>query len=571
MRKNHTTYNLLLTMGMILLMGACAIPNDIPYPIVEGNITAFEVEGQCNETGMSAGSATINKQQKTVELFVSDTVDLARLNITRFEVSNEATILPNASACLYPDKFPTSSFSQPSGIFSRVNFTDSVKFTLHTYQDYEWTVKVKQVMIREVEVDNQVGNAVIDTVNHNVIVYVNQNQNLSNIVVRKFSLGGLHGTVKPDPTLAKSYDFSNLHTDFTATTGWGEKSEWQVYVYQTEKGVSTTAEAFARTCSATITGEMANGATPNVEYQAADESEWHTLPTSAITTRGTNYTAELTGLKPATYYTYRVSANNSTTPEQTFTTATAAQLENSSFDDWSIEGSGKQALYQPWAEDGNKYWDTGNRGATTVGASNSTYVTEGGRTYANLESKYIVIKFAAGNIFTGEYLQTDGTNGILGFGRPFTSFPTKMQFDYCYKTAPVNRSGKWSDSYANYISKTMFDNMMGQPDSCQIYIMLTDWDEEEFKGTKYPFVLRTRPSELHLMNLKDEHVIAYAQMTQGNDVNEWTTETLTLDYRIKNRTPKYVLVVASSSKYGDYFIGGEGAHLKLDNIKLIYE
>ena len=279
----------------------------------------------------------------------------------------------------------------------------------------------------------------------------------------------------------------------------------------------------------------------------------------------------MTGLKPSTNYTYRVSANNSATPEQTFTTASAAQLENSSFDDWSIEGSGKQALYQPWAEGGNKYWDTGNRGATTVGASNSTYVTEGGRTYANLESKYIVIKFAAGNIFTGEYLQTDGTNGILGFGRPFTSFPTKMQFDYCYKTAPVNRSGKWSDSYANYISKTMFDNMMGQPDSCQIYIMLTDWDEEEFKGTKYPFVLRTRPSELHLMNLKDEHVIAYAQMTQGNDVNEWTTETLTLDYRIKNRTPKYVLVVASSSKYGDYFIGGEGAHLKLDNINLIYE
>lgn len=552
-------------------MLSCAIPNDIPYPIVEANITAFEVEGQCDETGTTTGSSTIDKQKKTVELFVSDTVNLSRLTITRFEISNDATIIPNASSCLYPEKFPTSSFDKPVGNFSRVDFTDNVKFTLHTYQDYEWMVKVKQVVIREVEVDNQVGNAIIDTVNHNVIVYVNQNQNLSNIQVRKFTLGGQHGKVIPDPTLAKSYDFSNLQTEFHVTTGWGEKSTWQVFVYQTDKGISTTAEAFARTCSATITGEMANGALPIVEYQAFGESEWKTLPTSAITTQGTTYSAELTGLKPSTNYTYRVSENNSTTPEQTFTTASAAQLENSSFDDWSIEGSGKQALYQPWAEGGIPYWDTGNRGATTVGASNSTYVTEGGRTFANLQSKYIVIKFAAGNIFTGKYLATDGTNGILDFGRPFSSFPTKLQFDYRYKTAPVNRSGKWSDSYANYISKAMFDNMMGQPDSCQIYIMLTDWEEEEYKGTKYPFVLRTRPSELHLMNLKDEHIIAYAQLTQGNDVNEWTTETLTIDYRVKNRTPKYVLMVASSSKYGDYFVGGEGALLQLDNIKLLYE
>lgn len=571
MKKNHATYYLLLTFGMIFLMGACAIPNDIPYPIVEGNITAFEVEGQCDETGMSIGTSAINKQQKTVELFVSDTVDMARLNVTRFEVSNKATILPNVTACLYPDKFPTNSFSQPSGNFTRVKFSDSVKFTLHTYQDYVWTVKVKQVMIREIEVDNQVGNAIIDTVSHNVVIYVNQNQNLSNIIVRKFSLGGQHGKVEPDPTLAKSYDFSNLHTDFTATTGWGEKSEWHVFVYQTDKGVSTTADVFARTCSATITGEMANGATPNVEYQAADESEWHTLPTSAITTKGTTYTAELTGLKPATYYTYHVSVNNSTTPEQTFTTAPATQLENSSFDDWNIEGDGAQALYQPWAKGGTSYWDTGNHGATTVGASNSTYVTEGGRTYANLLSKYIVIKFAAGNIFTGSYLRTDGTNGILGFGRPFQSFPTKMQFDYQYNSEIVNRRGDWNDNYAKYIRKEMFDNMKGQPDSCQVYILLTDWEEEIFNGESYPFVLRTRPSELHLMNFNDEHVIAYAQMTQGNDVNEWTTETLTLNYRVKNRVPKYVLVVASSSKYGDYFVGGEGSLLKLDNIRLIYE
>ena len=93
------------------------------------------------------------------------------------------------------------------------------------------------------------------------------------------------------------------------------------------------------------------------------------------------------------------------------------------------------SLHNPWKEGSVSFWDTGNRGATTVGASNSTYGTEDGRTYANLQSKFIVIKFAAGNIFTGAYLKTDGSNGILSLGRPFTGRPTKLQFDYTYKSS----------------------------------------------------------------------------------------------------------------------------------------
>ena len=34
-----------------LLLVACDITNDFPYPIVQGQITAFEVEGQCAADG----------------------------------------------------------------------------------------------------------------------------------------------------------------------------------------------------------------------------------------------------------------------------------------------------------------------------------------------------------------------------------------------------------------------------------------------------------------------------------------------------------------------------------------
>ena len=84
-------------------------------------------------------------------------------------------------------------------------------------------------------------------------------------------------------------------------------------------------------------------------------------------------------------------------------------------------------------------------------------------------------------------------------------------------------------------------------------------------------MIKTRPSELQLFSPTDDNVIAYAQMTKGESVTEWTTQTLTLNYRHTDRTPKYIIVVASSSKYGDYFIGGDESQLQVDDIRLLYE
>ena len=58
-------------------------------------------------------------------------------------------------------------------------------------------------------------------------------------------------------------------------------------------------------------------------------------------------------------------------------------------------------------------------------------------------------------------------------------------------------------------------------------------------------------------------------MTCGKDISSWTTETLDIHYR-SDRTPKYIIVYATSSKYGDFSTGGEMSELKLDNIELLY-
>ena len=85
---------------MALTVTACVIKDDIPYPIREAVVVAFEVDGQCDASDNGYAEATIDKATRTVEVYVGDTVDLSSLTIKRFEVSNEATIIPEKDICV---------------------------------------------------------------------------------------------------------------------------------------------------------------------------------------------------------------------------------------------------------------------------------------------------------------------------------------------------------------------------------------------------------------------------------------------------------------------------------------
>ena len=541
--------------GCLLLMASCVIENDIPYPLVEGVILSIEVEGQ--RAGMNGQSpdATINTKDRTIKLFVNDSVDISKLQIKRLEITEDAKLTIDSAACVHVAQFPTVGFSSleelPTTANTRVNFSKPVLFTVSTYQDYVWTVTVEQIIDREIDVVNQVGDAVIDAYTRKAIIYVSTEQSLKNLTVNKMNLGGEYGEVEPDPTTIT--DFSSPR-EFYVKHAWEDVvKKWTVYVYQ-QASSSTSAEAFAMVTKATLTGKIQSGKTPVVEYKTQNSSTWNTLAASAVTTSGTSFKAQLTGLKPKTTYQYRISVNGTVGDEQTFTTVEAVPLENGSFDNWCTNENNAK-LWQPWAEGATSFWDTGNRGATTVGDSNSAPTTEtcnGSGKAASLESKWIVLKFAAGNIFTGSYKKTDGTNGVLDFGRPFNSFPTKLRVNYKYNSATIDKVG--DDAMAH---------LKGRPDSCQIYIALTDWDQ--------PLEIRTRPSERQLFDPNDPKVIAYGTLIKGETVSSWTQADIELNYRYTNRTPKYILIVASSSKYGDYFTGGVGSKLWLDNCELIYD
>lgn len=569
-------FKTIVWMAVAFVFAACDIKDDVPYPIVYGQITEFEVEGQCGADGSAGASAVIDKASRTVTLYVSDTVNISSLKITKIGLSgttynpdvdykDSPMVCPDSSACINYALFPKTAFSNvEKGIDTRVNFTHEVKFVVRTYQDYVWTVKVHQVLGREIEVENQIGQAVIDPYLCNAIVYVSREQSLKKLKVKKFTLGGTHGAVTPDPTTYETYDFYNLRR-FIVRTGWGKIEQWSVLVCHTDEVVETTAKVLPRNLNATVSGTKPNGVTPKIEYRDASTTEWRTLPATEVKTTATTYTATIGGLRPSTKYVCRVTAGDVQLEQQEFATVSLQQLPNASFDDWSTDASNSK-LYCPWATGATSFWDTGNRGATTVGNSNSVPTEDtstGSGRAAFLESKWIVIKFAAGNIFTGTYLKTDGTNGVLGFGRPFTAFPSKLSFDYKYVSKPID---KFDESLAH---------LKGEPDSCSVYIALwhvEDNEYEEFQGEKYPLIIRTKPGkDQNLFSPDDPRVIAYGQFTKGSTVSNWTSETITLDYKNTELAPTHILVVASSSKYGDFFTGGVGSTLVVDNMKLIYE
>ena len=70
-----------------------------------------------------------------------------------------------------------------------------------------------------------------------------------------------------------------------------------------------------------------------------------------------------------------------------------------------------------------------------------------------------------------------------------------------------------------------------------------------------------------------EGTIAYADIVLQGDgsESEWQQVTLTLDYKDEATIPKYIIISAAASMYGDYFAGSSSSQLWLDGMELIYE
>ena len=214
-------------------------------------------------------------------------------------------------------------------------------------------------------------------------------------------------------------------------------------------------------------------------------------------------------------------------------------------------------MWYPEAEGSSAYWSTGNKGATTIANSNTEPTSEtcnGSGRAAFLQTKWLTLKLAAGNLFTGDF-EVDGTHGILTFGREFSAFPSALRMHIKYETSPINHASP---------EKTDWDYMIGQNDTCHVYIALTT----------EKVTIRTRTFDSFDRNASV--VVAYGEFQSGSDVsgsepNGYAQIDIPFEYRLTDVTPRYVIVVCSSSKYGNFFTGGDQSRMWLDNLEMVYE
>lgn len=316
------------------------------------------------------------------------------------------------------------------------------------------------------------------------------------------------------------------------------------------------------------------------EYRpAASQGEWSR--TAANRDSEGMYSATLTGLTPATEYEYRLLVPDPQTKEPTvagssltFTTEAAPTIPNGGFEAVSKnESSEYYSFYDPSSSivaNQTKWWDSGNAGSTysisttTITDPDTSNFKEGSQSVRLHSANVMGLKFAAGNIFCGEFAGVSGLDGKVNFGRPFTGRPTALRFWVKYIGGKVDNAGGPEGSE---LTTNDFDKG-------QIKFALGTWDNKKYGGSATcPVQVYTADKETFWQIDSIEGTIAYADIVLQGDgsESEWQQVTLTLDYKDEATIPKYIIISAAASMYGDYFAGSSSSQLWLDGMELIYE
>ena len=308
------------------------------------------------------------------------------------------------------------------------------------------------------------------------------------------------------------------------------------------------------------------------QYKKTTDSDWIEIDPAKMVIDETTmtYSFLLNHLDVNTDYVFRSTSDKDkqdgkTSGEIAFKTyATEDTVYNLSFDDWVKVGKAWYATSNSNDVNTGLVWDSANEGtADILGQSlvpttpESTIVIQGNA--ARMESGELLSNFAAGNIYTGDFgsATISPVGAKLKWGVPFTSRPLALRGWYRYEPSKINRT---SSAYS-YLS--------GQTDFCQIQIFLTTWNQQ--------FEISTGDNRFVETSTINPEIVAYgAIVSQDNTTdnegnrNGYVQFTIPLEYRNLNQ-PTYIVISGAASRYGDYFTGGLGSTMYLDELELIYD
>lgn len=529
-------------LAMLSFSTSCTFENDMSYPLLQGQIVAFAVEGQ--------KSVNINAETQTVDVLLQETAEISALKVLEYAITDK-TVAEGA----------------PGNV---IDLSEPKNVLLKTYpgQEYQWTISASQPIERYVK-----GNGIIDVVydvkDMRALVYIVEKLPLEDLVIDDMKLGpetskiistsghenATSGIVTRGVEFPMSLDCT-LDRTFTVLYKGVEYVWTLTFIHKAVQNEVKSVNAW--TYHAVVSGEFNGEGTPYYEYRASSDVEWTRW--DEVSVDGVAVTADITGLSQETEYAVRLVSDNAVGVEYLFKTDSPAQLTGMGFDNWHAVAGKKGDTWYPYlAGDETPYWDTANPGISNFISCTTVPEYEHkvqGEAAAKMVSDLAVVKFAAGNIFTGRFASLVGTTAILEWGVPFTSRPYSLKGWYDYSPGIVDK----------YVDKANFPEMVGKPDIMQIRVALIAEGQGEDVG---PMIVdSTKPGKPDFY--KDPRVIAYAEILDNQDTGgEYIEFELPLVYN-DDRTPAYAIIVASASSKGDYFTGAVGSTLYVDAFQFTY-
>lgn len=520
---------------------SCLFDNTMSYPPLRGEITTFVVEGQ--------KEVIINPDSLTVEVILEETAEMDNLKLLDFAITDKTTADRQLS--------------------SPLDLTEPIEIVLSTYpgQEYKWTISATQHIDRYVKCNGYI-DALFNPKDREAMVFVIE-QPIEDMLITDMKLepetsvitsttgydGATLGLVTKPVEFPTRLDCT-LARQFTVLYK-GVEYVWTVSFIQ-QKIVNEVKSVDAWAFHADVIGDFDGTGTPYYEYKKADDTEWIKVDNAHVD--GVKVKSQINGLEQDTEYVVRLISAEAVGSEFSFRTEVAAQIHGMGFNDWHIGGTNGKTMY-PYAEgDLSPMWDTANPGVSSL-ISNTTvpeyeHKVEG-EAAAKMESTMAIVKFAAGNIFTGKFAEFKDMVARLEWGVPFTSRPHSLKGWYDYKPGIINR-----DEMGEY------PELMGQPDIMQIMVALFAEGEGSNSG---PYtVLSNEPGKPDLHT--DPRVIALGELISSESTGgEYIEFEIPLTYREGDtRKPAYVIVVGCASYHGDFFTGAVGSTLYLDAFEFTY-
>lgn len=550
-----------LLIYIVLAVGVLSgcIWNDLPYPVVVPNVTSVIVD--------EAEKIDIDYSKRVITIYLPETQDIRTVAIRSVQVDQEIAHVPE----------------ELSGVH---DLTNPLRFTITTYQDYEWTIVGVRNVTRYFTVQGQVGASVIDEVNHRVLASVGKDEDIENITVTSLKLGA-EGKTTYSITMEEMKDFSaGIYVDVTE---FDYTETWAIFVEVTNASVEVQkVNAWANMAYVTSIGVA--GVENGFQFREMGASEWIDVPAEDITSDGGSFVAHIKGLKPETEYEVVAVCEGESSPIVSFITESATPVPNGSFEYASlVSGASYYKFYDPDCgfEDGSyMFWGSGNgEGSEGVNGSASmgiviTYIDKeekvDGQQSVRAQTSQLVGILAAGNLFTGQFaglVETSG--GKVNFGRPWTTRPVALKL-YCkYETGKVDILGNLPPG----ISLSKDDH-----DRAEVKFALGTWDYRKYGGNPAsPIHVNTTDSETFVDFKTDESTIAYGNLVIYNDgyvlndeekvgsaTSEWVEYTIPLNYRDMETAPTHIVISCAASRYGDYFTGCSSSKLWIDAVELIY-